>query len=514
MRLTRLLFLVIALVLCGASRARAEPDPTVRVETGVLLGLAHDDVEQFLGVPYAAPPVGPLRWHAPRPPMSWTGAREARAAGARCPQTRTGEAHRSEIEECLTLNVYRPAKTSTSARAVLVYVHGGGATNGAGADHDGSALAGQGDIIVVTVNYRLGALGFLNHPALADDDGQAGNYGVQDVEAALRWTARNIAAFGGDPAKVTVGGESAGGTVLCPLLTSARARGLFRAAIISSDDCLHDVDLWEASRARGELLAKRAGCTDAVCLRALTAGRLVDIGGFSAPHVGGPGGVDATTFDRVARGDWNAVPVLLGANREEGRVAAPAYLSFDRAAYRAWLRGLVSEDQARRIERAYPVKRPGLKAADAVSQVITDSGMRGFGGCTSLALAKAMSASARVYYYQFEDTDPPFDRRDDGYRFGAAHSAELAYLWPGGVFADRAARLRPEQRALSNRMIGYWSRFVRTGDPGGGWPRLTGGGGRFLALRPGKDQARPLRAFETEHHCDLWSAFPWIMARG
>lgn len=514
MRFTQLLFLVIALVLGGASTARAEANPTARVETGTLRGVARDGVEQFLGVPYAAPPVGPLRWRAPRPPMSWTGERDAGVAGARCPQTRTGDAPRSEVEDCLTLNVYRPAKSSPTARAVLVYLHGGGATNGAGADHDGSALAGQGDIIVVTVNYRLGALGFLNHPALADDQGQAGNYGVQDVEAALRWTARNIAAFGGDPAKVTVGGESAGGTVLCPLLTSASARGLFRTAIISSDDCLHDVDLWEASRARGEMLAKRAGCMDAECLRALTAGRLVDIGGFSAPHVGGPDGVDTTTFDRIARGDWNAVPVLLGANREEGRVAGPAYLSFDRAAYRAWLRGLVSEDQARRIERAYPVKAPGQRAAYTVSQVITDSGMRGFGGCTSLALAKAMSASAPVYYYQFEDPDPPFDRRDDGYRFGAAHSAELAYLWPGGAFVDRTARLRPEQRALSSRMIAYWSRFVRTGDPGGGWPRLAKERGGFLAVRPGKDEARPLRAFETEHRCALWSASPWIMARG
>lgn len=514
MRLSALLLVVIVLVLGGPPTANAEINPTVRVETGELRGIVRDGVEQFLGVPYAAAPVGPLRWHAPLPPMSWTGERGAGVSGARCPQTRTGDAPRSEVEDCLTLNVYRPAKNSPAARAVLVYLHGGGATNGAGADHDGSALAGRGDIIVVTVNYRLGALGFLNHPALADDRGLAGNYGVQDVEAAVRWTARNIAAFGGDPAKVTLGGESAGGTVLCPLLTSASARGLFRAAIISSDDCLHDVDLSEASRARGEDLAKRAGCTDAECLRTLTAGQLVDIGGFSAPHVGGADGVGATTFDRIARGDWNAVPVLLGANREEGRVAGPAYLSFDRVAYRGWLRGLVSDDQARLIERAYPVKAPGLKAAYAVSQVITDSGMRGLGGCTSLALAKAMSVAAPVFYYQFEDPDPPFDRRDDGYRFGAAHSAELAYLWPGGAFADRAARLRPEQRALSDRMIAYWSRFVRTGDPGGGWPQISGGRGRFFALRRGKDQARPLRSFEVAHHCDLWSAFPWIMLRG
>lgn len=493
----------------------AHADPVARVETGVLRGFLGEGVEQFLGVPYAAAPVGPLRWRSPTLPEPWVGERGAGVAGPRCPQTRSGDATRSEVEDCLTLNVYRPAVISRVPLAVLVYVHGGGATNGAGADHDGSALARQGDIIVVTVNYRLGALGFLNHEALADEGGQAGNYGVQDVEAALRWTARNIAAFGGDPAKVTIGGESAGGTVICPLLTSASARPLFRAAIISSDDCLHDVDLWASSQARGREVAARAGCVDAVCLRAVPAGRLVDIGGFSAPHVGGPNGVDVTTFERIARGDWAPVPVLLGANREEGRIAGPAYLSFDRAAYGAWLRGLVPERQAQWIEEAYPVKAAGLEAAYTISAIITDSGMRGFGGCANLALAKAMSVAAPVYYYQFEDPVPPFDHRDDGFKYGATHSAELAYLWPGGAFAGRASRLKSDQRVLSERMLAYWSSFVRSGDPGGGWPKLSGGKGRFMALRPGKrDATRPLADFEREHRCDLWSAYPWILGRG
>lgn len=503
MRLISLIILLAALF--GGVRAQAEP--TVRIETGILRGVAREGVEQFLGVPYAAPPVGPLRWSAPAPAPAWTGERDAGAAGARCPQTRMGDAPRSEVEDCLTLNIYRPVAPDPAPRAVFVYLHGGGATNGAGIDHDGSALARRGDIVVVTINYRLGALGFLNHPALADASGLAGSYALQDVEAALRWTARNIAAFGGDPAKVTLGGESAGGTVLCPLLTSPSARPLFRAAIISSDDCLHDVDLPAASLARALEVAGRAGCADAACLRALPAGRLVDIGGFSAPVV------EATAFDRIARGDWTPLPVLLGANREEGRIAGPAYLAFDPAAYRAWLRGLVPEAFAAQIEAAYPVTAPGLEAAYAVSAVLTDSGMRGFGGCTSLALAKAMSAKAPVYYYQFEDPDPPFGPRTDGFRFGAAHSAELAYLWTGNAFAGRVARFTPPQRKLSNRMIDYWSRFVRTGDPGGGWPRFSGG--ELMALRPGgADQVRSASALEAEHRCDLWSAHPWVMERG
>lgn len=478
--------------------------PTATIEAGVLRGLVRDGVEQFLNVPYAAPPVGPLRWAAPQPPKAWKGERDKNIANVRCPQTATAVTPRCELEDCLVLNVYRPSTPARQPRAVFLYVHGGGATNGAGIDHDGAALAARGDIVVVTINYRLGALGFLNHPSLGQ-----GNYALQDVEAALRWTARNIATFGGDPAKVTIGGESAGGTVLCPLLTSASAKGLFRAAIISSDDCLHDVDLPAASLARGEGVLARAGCADADCLRALPVGRIVEIGGFSAPVV------EATAFDRIARGDWNPVPMLIGANREEGRIAGPAYLGFDKAQYAAWLRKLVPEAFARRIEQGYPVERPGLEAAYAVSAVMTDSGMRGFGGCTSLAVAEAMSKVAPVYYYQFEDPDPPFDVRDDGFRFGAAHSAELSYLWPGGVFAGRAARLTSDQRRLSDRMIAYWSAFVRDGDPGGGWPRMTPEGGELLALRPGsRDVAMTSGAFARAHRCALWSEQPWIMGRG
>lgn len=493
---------LIAVLALLAGPALAQP--TAKVEAGALRGVVREGVEQFLAVPYAAPPVGPLRWAAPRPPKAWSGERDENVTSVRCPQTATAYTPRSEVEDCLILNVYRPATPSERPRAVFLYVHGGGATNGAGIDHDGAVLAGRGDIVVVTINYRLGALGFLNHPSLGQ-----GDYALQDVEAALRWTARNIAAFGGDPARVTIGGESAGGTVLCPLLTSRSAKGLFRAAIISSDDCLHDVDLPAASLARGEAVLARAGCADAACLRALPAGRVVDIGGFSAPVV------ETTAFDQIAQGQWNPVPVLLGANREEGRLAGPAYLGFDKAAYAAWLRGLVPDAFARRIEQAYPVGKAGLEAAYTVSAVITDSGMRGFGGCTSLVLARAMSKAARVYYYQFEDPDPPFDVRADGYRFAAAHSAELSYLWPGGVFAHRVARLTPDQRRLSDRMIAYWSAFVRDGDPGSGWPRMTPEGGRLLALRPGaQDAVMTSDAFSREHRCALWESQPWIMSRG
>ena len=503
----------LGLLICGAAAAA----PLVATPDGRLRGSAKDGVETFLGAPYAAPPVGALRWAPPSAATPWAGVRDATQPGHRCPQTATGPIPRSDDEDCLTLNVFRPAAPSAKPRAVLVYAHGGGATNGAGADHDGSALASQGDIVVVTVNYRLGALGFMTHPAIAAQaaDGQAGNYGVMDVEAALRWVARNIRAFGGDPAKVTIAGESAGGTVICPLLAAPSAKGLFRAAILSSDDCLHDVDTWQQARARAQALSQRLDCREpadvAACLRGRTPRQIVDAGGFAAPHIGGPGGPDAYTFDRIARGDWTPVPVMIGSTREEGRIAGPGFLSFDAAAYATWLRRLVPDAMAVRIAATYPAEAPGKPTAYAISAVLTDSGMRGYGGCANLALARAMARQAPVWLYQFEDPAPPFDRRADGFDFAAAHSSELTSLWPGGAFAERTARLTPAQRDLSRQMIAFWAAFVRDGDPGAAWPRL---GDDYMALRPDGSKARAASAFEADHHCALWTSAPWIMDRG
>ncbi len=211
----------------------------VTVEQGPLVGAVDGPVVRYQGIPYAAPPVGPLRWQPPQPPPSWTEEREATAPGARCPQLAAapGTPHAtaaSDTEDCLTLNVTAPAGTTPNARRpVLVWIHGGGFSAGAGSDVDPHRLVEAGPMIVVTVNYRLGVLGFLGLPGLPG----SGSFGLLDQQQALRWVQRNIAAFGGDPGNVTLAGESAGADSVCAQLAAPGSAGLFRRAVLQSGGC-------------------------------------------------------------------------------------------------------------------------------------------------------------------------------------------------------------------------------------------------------------------------------------
>ncbi|SFC02398.1 carboxylesterase family protein [Massilia yuzhufengensis] len=479
------------LLACLCALADGHAAPLVRTAQGVVQGRVDQGVERFTGLPYA---VAPARWSAPGPAPAWRGVRAPLAQSPRCPQSAAGLADGRESEDCLYLDLVRPAAQAPRARAVYVYVHGGGATQGGAADHDGGALAAEADIIVVSINYRLGALGFLNSALL---EGEGGNYALQDVAAALRWVHASIGAFGGDPARITLGGESAGATVLCPLLGDPAIAAMLRAAIVSSDDCLRDTDTVETARARAADYVQRLGCRDAACLRGLPAAALVG-GLFAAPTVG--------------RQQPIRVPLLLGANRDEGRIAAREFFGFGLDQYLAWLERLVGPAHAARVERAYRHEGQGSGArfehAYKASAVITDSGMRGFGGCSLLRLARA--ARVPVYLYQFEDGGAA-SGADGGFDVGAAHAAELPYLWPAGPFAGAAAQLAPPQQALARRMRADWGRFVRAGRPG--WAAVQEGAA-YLAYLPGSVGLRPLAAYRKAHRCALWDSIPAIMARG
>lgn len=498
----------------------APPAPRVTVAQGTALGFSAEGIDQFLGLPYAAAPTRDLRFAPPAVPPAWADVRDATRPGSRCPQ---GGAPETWSEDCLVLNVVRPSTPSAAPRAVLVYVHGGGATSGTASDHGGAALAREGDMVVVTVNYRLGALGFMTHPAVAAVEGQAGNYGVLDVRAALVWVRDNIGAFGGDPAKVTLAGESAGGTVICNLVAGEDAGKLFRAAVISSDDCLHDVDDLSLSIERGLEVARSVGCEAAAdplaCLRGRSAYEIVRAGGFAAPHFGGQAGTAATAFDRIASDGRPPIPLMIGANAEEGRIAGPSFIAFDADDYRAWLRRLVDETSARRIEAVYPLDpaHGGHAAAEAVSRVLTDSGMRGYGGCSLLALAEAAVRSGPVWLYEFADHDPPMWDGPPGWRFGPAHAGELAYLWPEGVFEDQARRFDPAQAELARRMRARWAAFVNTLSPNPpgleSWPILDATASAIV-FAPDGDRIASLASLEAEHRCAFWSSMPWIMDRG
>src|SRR5436190_15637788 len=242
----------------------------VATDKGKVQGKSAEGIDQFLGIPYAAPPVGALRWAAPQPVTPWRGIRSAQAYGNRCPQLASGNGPRSDTEDCLYLNVFTPPGAPAAKGGgrdagrlpVLVMIHGGGLVNGSGDQHDGSLIVNTDHIVVVSINYRLGVFGFLDVPGLGTSPLTAnGNYELLDQEAALRWVRRNIAAFGGDPRRVTIAGESAGGWSMCALMASPSARGLFSAAIMESGSCASRTAA--DAQTTGLAFAAQAGSTNA-----------------------------------------------------------------------------------------------------------------------------------------------------------------------------------------------------------------------------------------------------------
>ena len=503
----RLWFAILFWFIAGAATAQ----PMVTLEQGKVQGVSDGSIDRFLGLPYAAPPVGDGRWAPPGSAPAWDGVRDGTKAPPKCPQSASGLTAGTESEDCLYLNLYRPA--AKGVLPVYVYVHGGSAVAGSANDLDGSALAKEG-VIVVTINYRLGALGFLDSP-LIDPNGGGGNYGLYDVVAALKWVHRNIRSFGGDPDRVTIGGESAGGTIVCPVIMSKPAEGLFRAAIISSDDCLHDVDTEKAAWRRAVALAKKLGCTDAVCLRQKTPQDLVAAGFEANPIVAAGGFAPDFGYNRIANGNWPAVPLLIGSNHDEGRAGGKSYLAYDAAHYTDWLHRLMPPDQADKVQAAYADEHAGdpHEYAYKISAILTDSGMRGYGGCSNLQLARNAARAAPVWYYQFEDPSPPYGDGKLDFQFGAAHGADVPFLWPGARYARDAARFTPQERQLSETMLEAWATFIKTGRAD--WPALTpDGGGQYMAFRPDGSRAAPLDDVAELHKCALWEAYPWVLDRG
>ena len=299
-------------------------------------GRAREHRHAFLGLPYAAPPTGNLRWRPPQPPAHWQGVRDATSFAPSCPQNPSANPFLPPgptSEDCLYLNVYTPTLRSSDdgGRPVLVWIHGGGLTQDAGRNYDPAKLAADG-IVVVTINYRLGALGFLAHPALASrPGGPAGNYGLMDQQAALRWVQANIGRFGGDPHNVTIAGESAGGLSVLAQLVSRGSRGLFQRAIIQSGSFALNQQSLAAAEAAGEAFAAKAGCPDqtAQCLRNLP---VVEPASTTSPALAIPGVVDGEVLTEpigtaLAAGRFARVPILNGTNHDEERI----FVTFGRA---------------------------------------------------------------------------------------------------------------------------------------------------------------------------------------
>ncbi|MEI8411748.1 MULTISPECIES: carboxylesterase/lipase family protein [unclassified Kribbella] len=518
-RLRKLLRLAVGLALVPAglvaTNASAETD-VVRTDAGLVSGTSADGARVFNGIPYAAPPVGPLRWKAPQPVRPWDGVREAVDVSSACPQQANPEApDGSSNEDCLYLNVTAPAKPSSKPRAVVVWIHGGGFFSGAGSSYDAAKFATRGDVVAVTVNYRLGIFGFFGYPGLPG----SGTYGIQDQQAALRWVQRNARAFGGDPRNVTVAGESAGGMSVCAQLTSPTATGLFAKAIMQSGSCAFNWDdnsqypgqaadspwvplktvqttgtQWAADNK--DKLSCKPSQSMLDCLRAAKSDVLVqDTLQFTQVAYGRTATVPLSPAMAMKAGLFHRVPIISGNNHDE---ATPWLAAFGEIKdYPQLVTNMVGADQAAEVLREYPLDRYESPAA-AWAAVTTDR----IWSCTQAATDQQAARKVPVYAYEFADKHSPLAQPGQG----AAHAVELPYLFRLGGWD---APLSDTQQVLSNQMIDYWTTFARTGDPNGSdrprWSPTNSHSVTGLSLAP-TDQGGLERAdLTTEHHCTFWS---------
>ncbi|MGW1376658.1 carboxylesterase/lipase family protein [Streptomyces sp. NPDC002446] len=492
----------------------------VRTENGWVRGEATADGRQFLGIPYAQAPVGDLRWRAPRPAADWHGVRDATRYGNYCAQNTywaPGYEKRHTTEDCLGVNVYTPSPAAGRHRGklpVMVWIHGGGNIGGAGRDIVPDTFARRSKTVVVTLNYRLGALGFLALP------GTKGNFALLDQQQALRWVRANIGRFGGDRTRVTLAGESAGGSAVCAQLASPGSRGLYRAAIIQSGafgDCAGSTR--EEAEAAGTAFAAKLGCdqpaTAADCLRAKPVREILDAQRGTGPDtwrytVGGRE-LPLQPAYAFTTGRASHVPVMNGANSKEGLVFA--YDTFDRwgtpltaGAYPKALTSAFGERTGARARDRYPLsayERPGYAYAAAFGDHLF--------ACPALRTGPRLAQRGRVYGYEFADrTSPRFASlpQHADFDFGATHAAELNYLFkPYGRRAD----LNAEQRALSAQMTAYWGSFLHGSAPRANgqqaMPEQGSRPGRVLRLRTASEGGNAITtALRAEHRCDMWDA--------
>lgn len=461
--LMRLAVAVAAAALAGGA-AHAQPAPQVTVAGGKLARVRNGDVVSFKGVPFAAPPVGDLRWRPPQAVKPWAGVRAADKAGALCQQKYNagdnGVGPLPMSEDCLTLNVFAPA--GAKALPVMVWIHGGGFVNGSGtaALYDGSALARQG-VVVVTVNYRLGRFGFFAHPALtAEAKGQpVGNYGLMDMIEALKWVQANVGRFGGDPRQVTVFGESAGGIAVNDLMVSPAARGLFVRAIVQSGLGREPTPPLATAEKAGEAFAAQAGVANATAadLRTLTAEQILKAGDPDI-RAGGGAVLDGKILtmppaEAFAKGLEAKVPYLAGWNSLEFPVPP--------AEAEKMIAGLAAGDaRYAGIASSYPDRETYL------THIVSDL----FFKEPALALAAMHAANGQpTFVYRFSVLSPSVRSRFKG----APHAQERQYVFQTLKTSPWPTDANDEAQAKA--MSGYWVSFAKTGDPNGAgrpaWPR-------------------------------------------
>lgn len=473
--------LALTLVIPTGIFAAETPQPTATTMQGKVAGtwVKSNTQKAFLGIPYATPPVGDLRWKAPQPPSAWKGVRDATKYGNRCEQWHIWEDYifqdAGPSEDCLFLNIYTPPTAKPGSKLpVMVWIHGGGFIAGSGDEprYSNSALVAQ-NVILVTINYRLGVMGFLASEDLAKEQGgHAGNYGLMDQVAALRWVKANISAFGGNPSNVTIFGESAGSFAVSALSVAPSAQGLFHKMIGESGGFFGNARSASTADERGKRdqeWVDSLGVKNLAELRALPIDKILDAakkrrgGGFSA-LIDGRFLLEPVA-ETYAAGKQAHVPSLIGWNRDE----------------RA---GTLSKDMTVEKWKAYATEHYGAKADEflaafpgadqkQVTQSANDLTTAQFIGLGTWRWVEAQAKTGRapVYRYRFDRPAPIERLHPYGYAF---HSSELEFVF-GTLDVRHGATWQPEDRKLSNEVVHYWTNFARSGDPNGPglpvWPR-------------------------------------------
>jgi para-nitrobenzyl esterase len=460
----------------------APPQPKVQIAQGKAAGkwMLNGTQKAFLGLPYAAPPIGRLRWKPPQPPSNWGGLRDATKFAGRCEQWHIWNDYifldSGPTEDCLYLNVYVPASANRASNLpVMVWIHGGGFLAGAGSEprYTNSALVSRG-VILVTINYRLGVFGFLASENLVREaGGHAGNYGLMDMVAALQWVKANIAFFGGDPGNVTLFGESAGSFAVSALMAAPQARGLFQKAIGESGaffgGAIPMSSVAERAR-RDQAWVDSLGVKSLAELRMLPADKLLEAARknpsiYFSPVVDGEF-LNEPVPDTYAAGRQDHIPVIIGWNRDE-RAG-----TLSRGMTTAKWKVFAEEHYGKRAAQflaAFPAgsSEQAIRSADEY----TTDGFIALGAWRWVE-AQAKSGHAPVYRYRFDRAAPPEANHPQG--IYAFHSDELEYVF-GTLDVRQGAIWHPEDRKLSEQMVSYWTNFVRTGNPNGEalphWPR-------------------------------------------
>ena len=478
------MFLAIAIVALSLNSAAAES--TAKVEQGLLRGTTESELSVFRGIPFAAAPVGDLRWRAPQPAAPWKGTRSADKFAPQCVQGGFGVGPAGSqgppmSEDCLYLNVWTPAKSASDRIPVLVWIYGGGFNAGATSipTYSGEVLARKG-VVLVSIAYRIGPLGFLAHPELSQESPQhvSGNYGLLDMIAGLQWIKKNIAAFGGDPNKVTIFGESAGGIAVSQLCASPLAKGLFVGAVSESGGSFgpprragqfgENMRVLADAERDGVQFAQTAGAASVTELRKIPAEKLLAATrGLAWPIIDG-WVIPSDQYTLYDSGKFNDVDVLIGYNSDEGASfnrdrTAQDYTDGVHKRYAAFADSLL---------KAYPT------AADSVSKTARDLARDAAFGWHTWIWARLQSklGKSKVFYYYF-DQHPDYPAGSPRAGFASPHGSEVPYVF--GHLNDLQNKEQPTatDRAISDAMVTYWTNFAKYGDPNGKgepqWPAFS-----------------------------------------